>query len=61
VSSDEARDALAAYGRLLGLAADEIDDPVLAAETVALLDELRAAAERGLGEAPPHTFTPPRP
>ena len=61
MSAGEAHEALRAYGRLLGLAADALDDPTLAAEIAALLRSLRAAAERDLGEMPPLASVPPQP
>ena len=45
--------ALRAYGRLLGLSEQDLEDPVLIAETAALTDALAVAAERDLGDAPP--------
>jgi hypothetical protein len=48
----EARDAILAYAELLGLDRAEVDDLALIEETCALLDALRFAAERDLGETP---------
>lgn len=50
--NEEMRDAMLAHAELLGLDRDEVDDPVLIQETCALLDALRLAAERDLGETP---------
>jgi hypothetical protein len=56
--NEHTRDAILAYAELLGLQRDDADDPALIEETGALLDALRLAAERDLGETPlPTTFT----
>lgn len=60
--NDDARDAILAYGALLGLNRDELDDPALIEETAALIAALRLAAERDLGETPlPIAFRPEQP
>lgn len=50
--NEDARDAILAHAELLGLDREQVDDPVLIEETRALLDALRFAAERDLGETP---------
>jgi hypothetical protein len=60
--NDAARQALLAYGGLLGLQGDALDDPALVEETATLLDALRVAGESDLDETPlPLAFEPPQP
>jgi hypothetical protein len=59
--NDETGEALRAYGRLLGLAPADLEDPELIEETAALTSALAAAAERDLGDAAPAPlFAPTR-
>jgi hypothetical protein len=58
--NDDACNALFAYGMLLGLAREELSDPVLIQEATALLDAIRLASRRDLGETLlPLVFAPP--
>ena len=59
--NDDARNALFAYGTLLGLDREELSDPVLIEEATALLDAIRLASKRDLGETRlPLMFAPPK-